>query len=91
MTGPLSRVLAELTDGVGSLAEVSRRTGLGVDVVQASVDHLVRMGRLQADTLAAGCPGGGCGVCPAAAAEGGRCGGGAAAARGPVLLTLGTR
>lgn len=88
MSGPLSQVLGALTDGVGSLAEVARRTGLRPEVVQASVDHLVRMGRLEADELSAGCPTGGCGTCPVASADGGRCGS-RAAARGPVLLTLG--
>lgn len=88
MSGPLTQVLNALTAGVWSLAEVSRRTGLPADVVQASVDHLVRMGKLQADELTAGCPTGGCSSCPSSTADGGRCGTGALG-RGPVLLTLG--
>lgn len=87
MSGPLTQVLDALTAGVGSLAEVSRRAGLPADVVQASVDHLVRMGRLDADELSAGCPTGGCGSCPSVSPDGGRCGTGAVG-RGPVLLTL---
>ena len=90
MSGPLTQVLEALTAGVGSLAEVSRRTGLSAEVVQASVDHLVRMGRLQADELTAGCPSGGCGACPASSPDGGRCGSGAPG-RGPVMLTPGRR
>nr|NLI49580.1 hypothetical protein [Propionibacterium sp.] len=61
--GPLRRVLAAIEDGAGSLAEVERATGLSRDVVAASVDHLLRLGRLEAHRIAAGCPAGGCAAC----------------------------
>ena len=63
-TGPLRRVLGAIEDGAGSLAEVERVTGLGRDVVAASVDHLVRMGRLEVRRLSSGCSAGGCASCP---------------------------
>lgn len=69
VVGPLSQVLAALEGGVGTLDEVTRTTGLGRDVVDAAVAHLVRIGRLDARELTSGCPSGGCGTC-AAAVEG---------------------
>ncbi|MFP5415654.1 MAG: hypothetical protein ACLGHZ_02055 [Actinomycetes bacterium] len=69
MSGPLRAVLAAFEDGAGSLADVKVRTGLSRDVVTASVNHLVRLGRLRASQLAVGCPtGGGCGSCALASA-----------------------
>ncbi|MDO5534570.1 MAG: FeoC-like transcriptional regulator [Propionibacteriaceae bacterium] len=91
MSGPLSAVLGAFADGAHSLADVSARTGLPSDVVQASVDHLVRLGRLEARELAMGCPSSGCGSCASASADGGPgCGasGPDAGRRGPVLVAL---
>lgn len=92
-TRPLQAVLDAVRSGTSSLAEVEARTGLTRDVVSAAVDHLVRLGRLSAGTLAFGCPGGGCGTC--ASGTGGVPGCGAAVAsterRGPVLVTISVR
>ncbi|MFT3968931.1 MAG: hypothetical protein QM695_01285 [Micropruina sp.] len=63
MSGPVTTVLDALHQGVGSVTEVSRRTGLRVDVVRAAADQLVRMGRAQQCQLAVGCPPAGCGDC----------------------------
>lgn len=68
MSGPLSSVLSAFSTGAGSLADVEARTGLPREVVTASVDHLVRLGRLRATELAVGCPSGGCGGCALASA-----------------------
>lgn len=90
---PLSAVLGAFADGAGSLSEVARRTGLDRDLVDASVEHLVRMGRLQAGTLSTGCPDGGCGSCASGDDGSAGCGssGPSAARSGPVLVTLGLR
>lgn len=91
MSGPLTAVLACFRDGATSLAEVSARTGLSPDVVRASVEHLVRIGRLEARELAHGCPSTGCGGCAAGTAAGAPgCGAPApgAARTGSVLVAL---
>ncbi|MBK8445457.1 MAG: hypothetical protein IPL41_01680 [Micropruina sp.] len=72
VAGPLTTVLGALQDGAGSLGDVSRRTGLRLDVVRAASDQLVRMGRVQQCPLTLGCAAGGCGACPQAVE--GRCG-----------------
>ena len=54
--GPLTAVLAAFEAGAHSLGEVATRCDLPLDTVRASVDHLVRMGRLEAKELAIGCP-----------------------------------
>jgi DNA-binding IclR family transcriptional regulator len=65
MSGPLVEVLDALAAGATSRADVARRTGLGPDVVDAAVEHLVRTGRVQqACATTALCPAGGCGGCP---------------------------
>lgn len=89
--GPLSAVLAALDDGARSLHDVATRCDLPLDTVRASVGHLVRMGRLETEELATGCPAGGCGSCASGAADGSaRCGSGAPSTRrpGPVLVTI---
>ena len=63
VAGPATAVLDALGHGAGSLTEVSRRTGLRLDVVRAAADQLVRLGRAQECPLVAGCPAGGCGDC----------------------------
>ncbi|HHU38336.1 MAG TPA: hypothetical protein GXZ45_03515 [Propionibacterium sp.] len=70
MSGPLTAVLAAFEAGAASLAEVASRTGLSPDVVSASVEHLVRLGRLESRELAMGCPSSGCGGCASATLEG---------------------
>ena len=94
MSGPLTQILEAFGAGATSLAEVARRTGLTDDVVRAGVDHLVRIGRLQASELAQGCPGGGCGSCASATAAGEPgCGaaGPSPSRGGPVLVALSLR
>lgn len=94
MTRPLTAVLAAFTAGAASLTEVEGRTGLSHDVVNAAVDHLVRAGRLEATSLSAGCPSGGCGGCAFAASDGSAgCATGAPTPgrRGPGLVALSVR
>lgn len=90
MSGPLTSVLDAIAGGAGSYGEICSATGLSREIVTASVDHLVRTGRLEVATLALGCPGGGCSSC--ASADDGRPGCGAAAPsasrRGAVLTAL---
>ena len=57
MSGPLHLVLAEITAGTPTLTEISRRTGLTLDVVHAAIDHLVRAGRITSTQLSL------CGTC----------------------------
>ena len=61
--GPLTAVLAAFEEGAHSLAEVAQRCDLPLDTVRAAVDHLVRLGRLEARELPIGCPPSGCGSC----------------------------
>ena len=68
--GPLTAVLAAFDAGAHSLGEVAGRCDLPLDTVRACVDHLVRMGRLEAKQLAVGCPGGGCGSCASGTDDG---------------------
>ncbi len=92
--GPVSAVLAAFESGSGSLDDVTRRTGLGRDVVDAAVAHLVRVGRLDAKELAVGCPPSGCGACASGRDDGSAgCGaeGPGAGRRGPVLVALSVR
>lgn len=62
---PLAAVLAAFQGGAASVAEVRLRTGLDHDVVDAAVEHLVRMGRLERSAVDLGCVGDGCDSCPA--------------------------
>ncbi len=92
--GPLSLVLDAFGRGSRSLDEVARSSGLTRDVVAASVEHLIRLGRLEARELAIGCPSGGCGSCASGAVNGGAgCGSVRASPgrTGPVLVTIGLR
>ncbi len=90
-TGPLRVVLATFADGAGSLEDVASRTGLPAEVVRAGVDHLVRLGRIEARELAVGCPSSGCGGCLSGRQDG-TPGCGAAGPslnrRGPALVAL---
>lgn len=93
MTSPLRSVLAAFEEGARSRAEVSERTGLRRDVVDAAVERLVRMDRLVASELATGCPDNGCGSCASGAGDSPGCGAAAPSPRrtGPVLVTLSVR
>lgn len=91
MTGPLTRVLDAIDAGAGTLGEIEGATGLAHDLVAASVQHLVRLGRLESRELSMGCPAGGCGACASATLAGAPgCGASApsAARRGPALVAL---
>ena len=92
-TGPLRAVLAALQDGAPSLQAVCTRTALDRDVVEAAVDHLVRIGRVSAKELAIGCPGGGCGSCASGVDDAPGCGAHAPtpSRTGPVLVALSVR
>jgi hypothetical protein len=90
---PLASVLAAFERGATSLSDVAHTTGLDRDVVDAAVEHLVRMGRLHAGTLSTGCPTGGCGSCASGDDDAPGCGstGPSDARTGPVLVTLSLR
>jgi hypothetical protein len=92
--GPLSAVLEAFRSGAHSLAEVGARSGLSPEMVRAAVEHLVRVGRLEAKELAVGCPTGGCGSCASGTPQGtAGCGAPRPSGRrsGPVLITIGLR
>lgn len=63
MTAPLSAVLATIEEGVTTRSAIADRTGLDPDVVDAAVDHLLRMGRVTSPSLKTSCPTGGCHGC----------------------------
>lgn len=93
MSGPLTAVseaIAAGAAGAASRAEIVRFTDLDPSVVDASLDHLIRMGRITTEQLSSGCPDDGCGGCSSGKADGSAgCGAaGPASARGPVLLKL---
>ncbi len=91
VAGPLTRVLDAFEQGASSLADIASRTGLTAGIVEASVDHLVRMGRVEAKEMAIGCPSGGCVTCASASPEGAPgCGasGPSPTREGPTLVAL---
>jgi hypothetical protein len=75
---PLRSVLTAFEDGALSRAEV---------------EHLLRLGRLDARELAVGCPDGGCGTCASGHGDSPGCGASGPSARrsGPVLVSLSVR
>ena len=93
VVAPLSAVLAAFESGAATLADVGSATGLSRDVVDASVAHLVRLGRLNAAELAVGCPSGGCGGCASAVGGEPGCGAPGPSRRrsGPALVALTVR
>lgn len=92
-SSPLRSVLAAFAGGAHSRADVARASGLRADVVDAAIEQLVRMGRLEAKELSMGCPGGGCGSCATGIGDVPGCGAaGASPTRsGPVLVQLTVR
>lgn len=92
-TSPLRAVLEALRGGAGSLTEVARQCGLDRDVVEAAVDHLVRLRLVSARELALGCPGGGCTTCASGVDGAPGCGspGPSPTRTGPVLVALSAR
>lgn len=93
MSGPLSLVHDAIAAGAHSRSDIATRTNLDATVVDAALDHLIRMGRLTTEQLGSGCPDGGCGGCSSGKADGSAgCGAaGPANARGPVLIKLSRR
>lgn len=90
MSSPLRTVLSAIDDGARSRTQIVESTGLRADAVDAAIEHLVRMGRLEARSLSTGCTTGGCGSCPSGDDHGGPgCGAGGPA--GPVLVQLSVR
>jgi hypothetical protein len=92
-TSPLRSVLTAFEDGARSRTDVCDRTGLRRDVVDAAIEHLLRMGRLGAQELTVGCPDGGCGSCASGSGETPGCGAAGPSGRrsGPVLVSLSVR
>lgn len=92
MSGPLSQVFHAIVEGAKSRVEIAEATHLDPEVVDASLDHLIRMGRLDTEQLSSGCPDEGCGTCSSGRADGtAGCGAaGPANARGPVMITVGS-
>jgi hypothetical protein len=93
VSSPLRSVLDAFEAGARSRAEVGTRTGLRRDVVDAAIEHLLRIGRLDARELTGGCPEGGCGSCASGSGDAPGCGAPGPSARrsGPVLVTLSVR
>lgn len=89
-SGPLRAVLSAFEDGATTLADVSTRTGLPRDVVDAGVEHLVRLGRLSSERITAGCPDGACGSCASGSDGAPGCGASAPSTSrsGPVLVAV---
>lgn len=67
---PLHAVLDAFERGASTIDEIAGLTELSRDVIVAAVDHLRRMGRIEATGMVAGCPGGGCGSCAFAHGDG---------------------
>jgi hypothetical protein len=74
-----------MREGAGQRTVIAQRTGLSIDVVDAAMEHLTRIGVLSAQSLSSGCPSGGCSGCPAPTGHG--C---SAPVGGAVMLTLAT-
>jgi hypothetical protein len=66
--GPLVAVLNAFSQGARTRDAACRTSGLPDDVVDAAIDHLLRIGRLSLLPLASDCSPGGCGGCPIAEA-----------------------
>ena len=84
--GPLTRVLAAIDAGAGDRDRIVAASGLTRDVVDASLDHLLRIGRLSKESLELGCPPAGCGGCSSPTGQG--C---ARPVSGPTLVALTVR
>jgi hypothetical protein len=93
MSSPLRSVLTAFEDGAHSRTDVCTSTGLRRDVVDAAIEHLLRMGRLDAEQLGVGCPDGGCGSCASGSGDAPGCGASGPSTRrsGPVLVSLSLR
>ena len=87
MTGPLTAVLSAVEGGATTRPAIAARTGLDPDVVDAAVEHLLRVGRIATPTLRTSCPDGGCHGCGSVTGAG--CS--PPAAVGPTPVTVRTR
>jgi hypothetical protein len=63
MSAPLTAVLEALGSGASSRLAVTAATGLSPDVVDAAVEHLERLGRLEVRALTADCSSASCAGC----------------------------
>ena len=77
-------MLEAIDAGAGDRDRIASATGLARDVVDASLEHLERIGRLSRESLALGCPPAGCGGCSAPTGQG--CA--RPATTGPTLVAL---
>jgi hypothetical protein len=93
MSSPLRAVLDAFEHGAATRADIARSTGLRDDVVDAALEHLIRLGRISAQEMATGCPGGGCGSCASGVDGAPGCGASAPSPtrRGPALVQLSVR
>lgn len=90
---PLQAVLDAFGSGATTVADIVARTGMADDVVRASLDHLIRTGRVTATEMASGCPDGGCGSCASSVEGAPGCGAVQSSPQrsGPVLVALSLR
>jgi hypothetical protein len=79
--GSLQSVLDAMVAGAGTVAELSRVTGLEPDLVRLALDRLVALGRISSDRSSLACPDAACSGC--ASPTGGGCSTG-----GLITLTL---
>jgi hypothetical protein len=66
VSAPVSLVLDASRRGATTRSQLAARTGLDPLVVDASVDHLLRLGLLASPVLQSGCAAGGCHGCAVA-------------------------
>lgn len=79
--GPLRAVLDAMEAGAASTPAVVAATGLAPAIVDGAIEQLERLGRVRIETLAFGCPGGGCGTCLWRSQDGPGCGSSTPSAR----------
>ncbi|MDQ5973640.1 MAG: hypothetical protein QG661_849 [Actinomycetota bacterium] len=81
---PLSATLSAIEQGATTRGAIAQRTGLDPDVVDAAVEHLLRIGKATSPSLKTACPSGGCSGCGSPTGSG--CA--TTAAPGPVAVTI---
>lgn len=77
-----------IASGAVDRSRIAENTGLARTTVDASIEHLERMGWLTKKPLGTSCPGGGCSSCPLGKADGGAGCGSHIGGTGPVALVL---
>lgn len=85
---PTRAVLAEVENGVSTVPEIARRTGMDPSLVDTAIERLVAAGYLDSEALRLGCPPSGCSTCSSAGPTGCATVDGGRPADGPVLVTL---